>query len=349
MTNQVGMRAGASLRREQGWPTRRISILTFPRVHLMNLAGPLDVFARASQALTRDGKRKSAAYEIELLTTDDLPVTTASGLGLVGGRQWTQAVEPIDTLLLVAGTSGVDSPIAPELLAWLRASADSVRRIGSVCSGAFALAAAGILDGRRATTHWKLADKLAQRYPQVSVDADKIFVQDGNVWTSAGVSTGADLALAMVEEDHGHGLALEIARHMVLFLRRPGGQSQFSSQLAAQAADLQPIRELIAWISEHLDTDLSVPVLARRAGMSARNFSRVFSQQVGTTPARFVARIRLQAAKARLEATTDNVETIASRAGFGDGETLRRQLRLEAGATPRLYRARAGQSGAGMA
>jgi len=315
----------------------------------MNLAGPLDVFARASQALTRAGKRKSPAYEIELLTMDDLPVTTASGLGLVGGRQWTQALEPIDTLLLVAGTSGVDSPIAPELLAWLSASANSVRRIGSVCSGAFALAAAGILDGRRATTHWKLAEKLAQRYPRVSVDADKIFVQDGNVWTSAGVSTGADLALAMVEEDHGHTLALEIARHMVLFLRRPGGQSQFSSQLAAQAADLQPIRELIAWISEHLDANLSVPMLAKRAGMSARNFSRVFSQQVGTTPARFVARLRLQAAKARLEATTDNVETIASRAGFGDDETLRRQLRLEVGATPRLYRARVGQSGVGMA
>jgi len=315
----------------------------------MNLASPLDVFARASQALTRGGKRKSPAYEIELLTMDDLPLTTASGLGLVGGRQWTQAVEPIDTLLLVAGTSGVDSPIAPELLAWLRASADRVRRIGSVCSGAFALAAAGILDGRRATTHWKLADKLTQRYPQVSVDADKIFVQDGNVWTSAGVSTGADLALAMVEEDHGHALALEIARHMVLFLRRPGGQSQFSSQLAAQAADLQPIRELIAWISEHLDANLSVPVLARRAGMSARNFSRVFSQQVGTTPARFVGRLRLQAAKARLEATADKVETVASRAGFGDGETLRRRLRLEVGVTPRLYRARVGQSGAGMA
>jgi transcriptional regulator GlxA family with amidase domain len=280
---------------------------------------------------------------------DDQPLMTASGLGIVGGRQWTEALTPIDTLLLVASAADLDSRIAPELLVWLRESADRVRRIGSVCSGAFALAAAGILDGRRATTHWRLADKLAQRYPQVSVDVDKIFVQDGNVWTSAGVSTGADLALAMVEEDHGHALALEIARHMVLFLRRPGGQSQFSSQLEAQAADLQPIRELIAWISDHLDADLSVPVLAKRAGMSDRNFSRVFSQQVGTTPARFVARLRLQAAKARLEATTQNVETIASQAGFGDGETLRRHLRSEMGATPRLYRARAGAGDVGTA
>jgi transcriptional regulator GlxA family with amidase domain len=309
----------------------------------MNLAGPLDVFTRASLALTRAGKRRSPAYEIELLTMDDLPLVTASGLSLVGGRPWTQALTPVDTLLVVASASGVHSPIAPELLAWLRTSADGVRRIGSVCSGAFALAAAGILDGRRATTHWQLADKLAQRYPQISVDADRIFIQDGKVWTSAGVSAGADLALAMVEEDHGHALALEIARQMVMFLRRPGGQSQFSSQLAAQAADSQPIRELIAWISEHLDAELSVPVLARRAGMSERNFSRVFSQQVGTTPARFVARLRLQAAKARLEESTDNVETIASRAGFGDGAALRRQLRSE-GATPRLYRTRVGQN-----
>jgi transcriptional regulator GlxA family with amidase domain len=244
-------------------------------------------------------------------------------------------------LLLVASASELDSPIAPELLAWLREAADRVRRIGSVCSGAFALAAAGILDGRRATTHWNLADKLAQRYPRVSVDADKIFIQDGNVWTNAGVSTGADLALAMVEEDHGHELAIEVARHMVLFLRRPGGQSQFSSRLAAQAADRQPIRELIAWISENLDADLSVPVLAKHAGMSDRNFSRVFSRQVGATPARFVSRLRLQAAKARLEQTTDKVGTIASRSGFGDAEALRRQLRSE-GATPRLYRSSIG-------
>jgi len=308
----------------------------------MNLAGPLDVFTRASYALTRGGKRRSPAYETELLTMDDLPLKTASGLGLVGGRRWTEALRPVDTLLVVASASGVDSPIAPELLAWLRASVDRVRRIGSVCSGAFVLAAAGILNGRRATTHWQLADKLAQRYPQIAVDADRIFIQDGKVWTSAGASAGADLALAMVEEDYGHALALEVARQMVMSLRRLGGQSQFSSQLAAQAADVQPIRELIAWVSEHLDADLTVPVLARRAGMSDRNFSRVFSQQVGTTPARFVARLRLQAAKARLEESTDKVETIASRSGFGDGEALRRHLRSE-GATPRLYRARVGQ------
>jgi transcriptional regulator GlxA family with amidase domain len=320
------------------WPTRRVSLLVFPMVHLMNFAGPVDVFARVSHALLHAGKRRTPAYELQLLTVDDLPLTTGSGFSLMGGRRWAKAVEPIDTLLVFGGASGLTSRIDPELLFWLRSQADRVRRIGSVCAGAFVLAAAGVLDGRRATTHWEYAATLAQRYPKISVDADRIFIQDGNVWTSAGVSAGADLALAMVEEDHGHKLALEIARRMVLFLRRPGGQSQFSSQLAAQAADHQPIRDLIAWISEHLDGDLSVPALARRAGMSERNFSRVFTRQVGATPARFVARLRLEAAKARLKQSNQNVETIASQTGFGDGEALRRLLRSTAGVTPRSYR-----------
>jgi transcriptional regulator GlxA family with amidase domain len=232
------------------------------------------------------------------------------------------------------------TPLEPQLLDWLRTCQPSVRRIASVCAGAFVLASAGILDGHRATTHWSAAAALARNYPKISVDADRIFIQDGNVWTSAGVSAGADLALAMVEEDYGQAIALEVAQHMVLSLRRHGSQSQFSPQLAAQAADRQPIRELIAWISEHLDSDLSVPALARRAGMSERNFSRVFVRQVGTTPARFVGHLRLEAARTRLEETTDKIEAVATHAGFGDGETLRRHVRSRLGASPAGYRAR---------
>ncbi|MGC2108312.1 MAG: DJ-1/PfpI family protein [Candidatus Korobacteraceae bacterium] len=311
------------------WPTRRIALLALPDVSLMSLGGPLDVFLRASAFLSRTAKRRSPAYEIELLTLHQSPLSTGPGLAVAGGVRWTEAHYPIDTLLILANANITHSRIDPELVAWVRARAKDVRRIGSVCAGAFVLAAAGILDGRQATTHWELADVLAQRYPRIFVDGDRIFTQDGSIWTSAGVSSGVDLALAMVEEDHGHGLALEIARRMVLFMRRGAGQSQFSSQLAAQAADHQPIRELIAWISEHLDADLSVPALARRVGMSDRNFSRVFTQQVSTTPARFVARLRTEAARAKLAAAPEKLEAVAQSAGFGDGETLRRHLRSE--------------------
>ncbi len=309
------------------WPTRRVALLVFPDLHLLGLAGPIDVFARASIALTRAGKRLTPAYELQLLTAGDTPLPTGSGFFLAGGVRWQEAKLPIDTLLVMASANIVESRIDPDLLAWIRERTGDVRRVGSVCAGAFVLAAAGVLDGKQATTHWELADLLAERYPKVAVDGDRIYTQDGHIWTSAGVSTGVDLALAMLEEDHGHALALEIARRMVLFMRRGAGQSQFSSQLAAQAAERQPIRELVAWISEHLDADLSVHALARRVGMSDRNFSRVFTQQVNTTPARFVARLRTEAAKAKLAAATEKFETVAQSAGFGDGETLRRHLR----------------------
>lgn len=308
-------------------PTRRIALLVLPGIHFASLAGPLDVFTEATLLLTASGKRRTPAYEIQLLTSDGQALPMAHGLSLGGGVRWTEARPPIDTLLVLASAGLAGSRLDPELLEWLRARSEDTRRVGSVCAGAFALAAAGVLDGRTATTHWQLADNLAQRYPRISVDGDRIYTRDGNVWTSAGVSAGVDLALAMVEEDHGHALALDVARRMVLFMRRGAGQRQFSSQLAAQAADHHPIRELVAWISENLNADLSVPALARRAGMSERNFSRIFRQQVNATPARFVARLRTEAAKAKLAATNHSLETVAESAGFGDGETLRRHLR----------------------
>jgi transcriptional regulator GlxA family with amidase domain len=320
------------------WPTRRVVLLVLPGTNLMTLAGPVDVFTRASRALLRSAKRTAPAYEVTLLTAGDGPFLTSSGLGISGGKLWKHWREPIDTLLVLAGSEAARSGSDAELLAWLRAHAADVRRIGSVCAGAFVLAAAGILDGRKATTHWELADTLARRYPLVAVDGDRIFTQDGNVWTSAGVSAGTDLALAMVEEDHGHVLALEIARRLVLFMRRDGGQKQFSSQLAAQAADLQQIRELIAWMSEHLDGDLSVPVLARRVGMSERNFSRVFKQELDVTPARFVARLRTEAARARLAETSGKLQAVAQSVGFADRETLRRNFRSALQATPSRFR-----------
>jgi len=325
------------------WPTRRIALLVLPGIHFTSLAGPLDVFLRSSVALTNSGKRRTPAYEVQLLTADDRPLAMGP-LSLCGGNSWKNAQLPIDTLLVLANSEAARAQIDPELIAWIQVRARDARRVGSICAGAFLLAAAGVLDGRQATTHWQLADLLARHYPKISVDGDRIYTQDGNIWTSAGVSTGVDLALAMVEEDHGHALALEIARRMVLFMRRGAGQRQFSSQLAAQAADHQPIRELIAWMSEHLNEDLSVPAMARRVGMSDRNFSRVFTQQVGSTPARFVAHLRTEAARAKLAETDHKLEAVAQSAGFGDGETLRRHLRADAEDEVPSLRARASGS-----
>lgn len=323
------------------WPTRHIAVLALPGMNLTTLAGPVDVFTLASTLLGRSGKRNSPAYELQLLTQDASPLATSAGLPIGGGTPWKQASYPIDTLLIVAGRDAALSRIDPELRDWIRERAKDTRRVGSICAGAFMLAEAGVLDGRPATTHWQLADTLASKYPRISVDGDRIYTQDGNIWTSAGVSAGVHLALAMVEEDHGHALALEIARRMVLFMRRGSGQLQFSSQLAAQAADHEPIRDLIAWISEHLNEDLSVPALARRVGMSDRNFSRVFTQQVTMTPARFVARLRTEAAKAKLASTGEKLEAVAQSAGFGDGETLRRHLRNQSEEEIQNYRVRA--------
>jgi len=317
------------------WPTRQVVFLALPGMNLTTLAGPVDVFTRASIHLNRSGKRRTPAYAIQLLTQDESPLCTTPGLSILGGTPWREAHGPIDTLLALASGDAARTRIDPDLLAWIGARVEDTRRVGSICSGAFLLAAAGVLDGRQATTHWQLADLLASRYPQIRVDGDRIYTRDGNIWTSAGVSAGVHLALAMVEEDYGHELAVEIARHMVLFMRRGPSQRQFSPQLAAQATEHQPIRELIAWVSENLNADLSVPALARRAGMSERNFSRVFTQQVTMTPARFVARLRTEAAKAKLEATADKLDTVAQSAGFGDGETLRRHLRAEGDANPR--------------
>jgi len=193
-----------------------------------------------------------------------------------------------------------------------------------VCTGAFLLAEAGLLDGRRATTHWGACRQLAERYPRVAVDPDPIFVRDGRIYTSAGVTAGMDLALALVEEDHGREVALAVARELVMFLKRPGGQSQFSVPLMAQAADRQPLRDLQAWIGEHPGADLSVAALARRAAMSARNFARVFTREVGMTPARFVERARVEAARRRLEESSSGVEVIATESGFNSAEIMRR-------------------------
>ncbi len=224
---------------------------------------------------------------------------------------------------------------------WLRLAARRSRRVTSVCTGAFLLARAGLLDGRRATTHWNACDALARHYPSIEVEPDPIFVRDGNVYTSAGVTAGIDLALALVEEDLGREAALTVARDLVLFIRRPGGQAQFSAGLAGQAASRPGVRDLQGWIADHLDHDLSVPALAERAFMSPRNFARVFAREVGVTPAAYVESLRLERARTLLETSDElQLEEVALRCGFGTVETLRRVFGRRLGVNPNAYRSR---------
>jgi transcriptional regulator GlxA family with amidase domain len=312
---------------------RRVVIAAFPRVQTLDVHGPAEVFTTATQLSGRSG------YAVEVVAPRPGPIPTSS-VALYPDRTIERCRGPIDTLL-VAGGRGVQAAVHDErLVGWLSDAAKRSKRVASVCTGAFLLARAGLLDGRRATTHWASCSELARRHPEVEVESDPIFVRDGNVITSAGVTAGMDLALALVEEDLGREVALETARWLVLFLKRPGGQAQFSAQLGAQMADREPLRELQGWLPDHLGEDLSVPALARRACMSERNFARAFRDETGMTPAAYVEVARVESARMALETGDVPVETIARQAGFGTVETMRRAFRRRVGVSPNGYRGR---------
>jgi transcriptional regulator GlxA family with amidase domain len=319
----------------------RIALLAYPRVDLLDVAGPSEVFGAARRALAAVGSPRAAGYSVEVLSAaPTLAIETDSALGLLAHRSYRGCRRPIDTLLVAGGLGAEQAAKDRPLLRWLRRMAPRVRRLGSICTGAFVLAAAGLLDGRRVTTHWRWCARLAQAYPHLDVEPDAIFVRDGPVITSAGVTAGMDLALALVEEDFGRDAALWIARHLVLFLRRPGGQSQFSAVLDLQAAERQPLRDLQAWVAEHLDQDLSVERLAERVHMSTRNFARVFRQQVGCTPGRFIERLRVEAARRRLEESGAGLDQVARECDFGSPDSLRRSFVRVLRVAPREYRSR---------
>jgi transcriptional regulator GlxA family with amidase domain len=278
------------------------------------------------------------AYEVRVVASQAGPLPTSSVT--LHAEALEDASGPIDTLLVAGGRGVHDAARDERLLAWVRDAAKRARRVTSVCTGAFLLARAGLLDGRRATTHWASCRELERRHPEVTVESDPIFVRDGNVTTSAGVTAGMDLALALVEEDLGREVALDVARWLVLFLKRPGGQAQFSAQLAAQIAEREPLRELQAWLPDHLDEDLTVPALARRACMSERNFARAFRDETGMTPAAYVESARVERARIALETGDQPVEMVARQAGFGTVETMRRAFRRRVGVSPAGYRSR---------
>jgi transcriptional regulator GlxA family with amidase domain len=313
---------------------RTVVILAYPGVQPLDVVGPSEVFSSAARLVP-------GAYDVRVVAAEESPIPArGGGYGIVPAETIAASRGPIDTLV-VAGGLGVEGALANAgLIRWLRAAANRARRVTSVCTGAFLLGAAGLLDGRRVTTHWAACEELQRRHPAAAVDPTPIFVRDGEVWTSAGVTAGIDLALALVEEDLGPGTARELARWLVVFLQRPGGQAQFSSHIASAPALRAPLRELQAWMADNLDADLRVEALAARATMSPRNFARAFRAEVGLTPAAYVEALRVESARQHLERGSDPVELVASRSGFGTPETMRRAFARRVGVSPAEYRAR---------
>lgn len=316
----------------------QVVLVAFATAQILDVTGPLEVFSTASRFLP------GVDYDLSVASIGGGMVASSSGLAF-STVDLAECGTPLDTVI-VAGGGDMAAAIADQhLLAQVNRLAAGARRVTSVCSGAFVLAAAGLLDGRRAATHWAECDQLRQAYPGVIVDRDAIYVRDGNVWTSAGVTAGIDLALALVADDHGRHAAARVARQLVVYLRRSGGQAQFSTLLAAQDAETEPIRELLGWLPDHLDQDVSVNALAHRTHLSARQLTRLFKADTGTTPAEHVEAIRTEAACRLLETTRAPIEEIARRCGFGNPETMNRTFRRRLNTTPGSHRQHFGGSG----
>jgi transcriptional regulator GlxA family with amidase domain len=316
---------------------RRVVILVYDGVQALDVTGPHEVFAGATSVLAA-GTGAGGGYDVSVCALGAGPVRSESGLTIVAGA--VDRTRPIDTLI-VPGGSGVRAAAAdPAVVAAVRRLAARSRRVVGVCSGAFVLAAAGLLSGKRATTHWARGASLAEQHPDVRVDVDPIWVRDGDVWTSAGVTAGIDVSLALVEDDHGVDVADTIARWMVMFLRRPGGQSQFAAPVWRTRARDEPVRRVQDLIDAEPGADHRVSVLAARAAMSERHFLRRFTDQVGLSPGRYVAAARVENARRELEQSGDTVAAIAARVGFGTAESMRRTFVRQLGAAPDDYRRR---------
>ncbi len=315
---------------------RHVVMVAMPCCEIVEIGGALDIFFAANLVL--DGG-PDPGYAVEVVS----PVTTVrewDGLRLAADRSYRAVRGDVDTLIVTGIDGPEDAQRDPDFIHWLARTALRVRRVVGLCTGSFVLAEAGLLEGRNATTHWMYCDELARRYPAVTVQRDPIYVRDRGVYTSAGSTAGLDLVLALVEEDLGRRVALQVAQRMVFFLKRPGGQAQFSALLSTQLAEREPIRDLQAWILEHPKADLSVDTLARRLAMSPRNFFRIFVREVGLTPGRFVERVRVEAARRLLQETSRGVPDVAAACGFGTPETMRIAFRRTLGVSPNGYRNR---------
>jgi transcriptional regulator GlxA family with amidase domain len=318
--------------------THRVVMLGFPQAQVLDITGPLEVFARTARWLADHRGVRPPAYEVELVAARAGPFATSGGLKLVATRRYDDAGR-IDTLLVAGGIGFEAVTRDTALLGWLAAQARRVERLGSICNGAMLLAAAGLLDGKPATTHWAYLDRLARLAPNASLERDALYVRAGKIYTSAGVTAGMDLALALVEQDHGKAVALAVAQELVLFLKRPGGQSQFSRHLEAQRRD-DLFGELELWMLENPRADQSVEALARRMSMSPRHFARQFRARIGASPAAYVRRLRVECARRRIEEGASRLKQVARDCGFADEQALRRSFQELVGVTPAEYRAR---------
>ncbi|MGW2437526.1 GlxA family transcriptional regulator [Streptomyces goshikiensis] len=319
--------------------TRRVVIAVFPDVDLLDVTGPAEVFALANRETGG-----TAGYRVQLAGRTGGAVATSAGVRLVADLSFAEVGGVLDTLLVPGAVDmhpgGPVARIDRDVVEWVKRAAPQARRVASVCAGAHLLAAAGLLDGRAATTHWSTAAQLAADHPAVTVDPDPIFVRSGKVWTGAGISACMDLALALVAEDLGEEVALAVARQLVMYLKRQGGQSQFSVPLSRPPASRRDIDELRMFIADHLDGDLSAAALAGRMCLSERHFARVFRQETGTSPASYVEAARVEAARRLLESTDQALDEVAAGCGFGSLETLHRALRKQIGTSPAAYRRR---------
>lgn len=311
---------------------REVVMFVYPNAHLLDISGPISLFAAANDFAGHE------AYDVSLAASHIGNVTTSAGIALSATRRIGRVIAGIDTLL-VAGGIGIDAQLKDRpVIGWLQRQAPLCRRVASVCSGALLLAEAGLLDGRRAVTHWVRCDQLAADYPEVTVEQDPIFVRDGKFYSSAGISAGMDLALALIEEDLGAEIAAQLAREFVLYMRRSGGQAQFSPALRAQDTPPGRIAGLQQWILAHLHETLDVETLAARVAMSPRHFARRFLDETGMTPAAFVAAARVDAARQALAAGHEHIDVVAERFGFGSAERLRRTFRRHLAVTPTQFR-----------
>jgi transcriptional regulator GlxA family with amidase domain len=316
-------------------PTKNVVTLAFAGAQVLDVVGPMQMFA----AVNDENPLDPPIYALKLLAERKGPFFTSGGIALVADASYAALPKVIHTLMVAGGS--IERALEDKKLARaVRDGAARAERVVSICTGTFFLAAAGLLNGRRATTHWRAVDELARRYPEISVERDALYVRDGDVWSSAGVTAGMDLALALVREDCGNETALAVARRHVLFLMRPGGQSQFSAQLAGNANPQGRLAPLLRWIPEHIDQSIDVSALAARANMSERSFARVFVREMGETPAHYVERLRIDAARRLLSATNIPVTAVAARAGFQSEERMRRAFQRSLNISPVAFRAR---------